>query len=60
MTAYKSPISGDAIALLVNAGATMMARVDLTLMLGLAQTVTPHVCDVGTLPSTVVTSIGPF
>ena len=55
LTAYQSPNgAGDAIALQVNGGATTLARVDLTLMLALPQTITPHVCDAGTLPASVV------
>lgn len=55
VTAYQSPSSGDAIAVLANANATMLAVVDLTAMLALPQT--GNVCNSGTLPSTVVSFI---
>jgi hypothetical protein len=58
VTAYQSPNSGDAIALLVNAGATSVAVVDLTKMLN--STIVPrtgNVCTAGTLPATVVSFI---
>jgi hypothetical protein len=60
VTAYQSPNTGDAIALLANAGATMLARVDLTKMLDstvVPRTVLGHGCQVGTLPSSVVSFI---
>jgi hypothetical protein len=57
VTACQSPNGGAAIALLTNGGATMLARVDLTAMLALPATVTPHVCDGGTLPASVVSFI---
>jgi hypothetical protein len=54
LVAYQSPNGGDAIALLVNGGATEMVRVDLTKMLdGTTVPATGHVCNSGTLPSTV-------
>jgi len=58
LAAYQTPNGGDAIALLVNEGATQMMRVDLTKMLN-ASTVpsTGHVCNGGTLPTSVATSI---
>jgi len=59
VTAYQFPTgTGDAFALLANAGATMLAKVDLTLMLALPETFPgSHVCASGTLPATVVTLI---
>jgi hypothetical protein len=62
VTAYQSPNSGDAIALLqdftVNGGVTTLAVVDLTKMLDInfvpRNPFTNHVCLSGTLPSTVV------
>jgi hypothetical protein len=51
LAAYQSPNGGDAMALLVNLGATEMVKVDLTKMLNLAATGTPNVCDSGTLDS---------
>jgi hypothetical protein len=55
ITAYKSPITGDAIALVSVNGQSVLAVVDLTLMLGMPEA-TPgsHFCASGTLPSTVV------
>lgn len=54
VTAYRSPNSGDAIALLVNDGATQMARVDLTKMLSPASVPSSgNVCSDGTLPGSV-------
>jgi hypothetical protein len=58
LTAYQSPSSGDAIGLLVNAGASTVAVVDLTKMLN--TTIVPrtgNVCTSGTLPATVVSFI---
>jgi hypothetical protein len=52
VTAYQSPNTGDAIALLANQGATMVAVVDLTQMLALPQA--GSVCTAGTLPTSVV------
>ncbi len=49
LAAYQSPNGGHAIALLVNEGATEMARVDLTDMLGLPAT--GKVCKSTTIPS---------
>ena len=60
VTAYKSPNSHDAIALLVNGGATDMEVVDLTQMLNTTKVPRDaggHTCSAGTLPSSVVTSI---
>lgn len=54
IAAYQSPNGGDAIALLVNEGATEMVRVDLTQMLNPA--IVPssgHVCNNGILPGSV-------
>jgi hypothetical protein len=54
LAAYQSPNGGDAIALLVNVGATEMVRVDLTAMLNSATVpATGDVCNSGTLPSSV-------
>ena len=56
VTAYTSPTTGNAIALLANNGATLLARIDLTLMLALPETfLGSHVCAAGTLPASVVT-----
>ena len=55
VTAYQSPNTGDAIALLANDAASMLAVVDLTKMLALPQT--GNVCNSGTLPATVVSFI---
>ena len=60
VTAYKSPTSGHAIALLANGGATKLAVIDLTNMLALARTVGGHGCASSPLPASVVTFIGPF
>ncbi len=58
LAAYQSPNGGDAIALLVNEGATEMVRVDLTDMLNPAVVAaTGNVCDSGTLPSSAETFI---
>jgi hypothetical protein len=58
LAAYQSPNGGDAIALLVNEGATEMVRVDLTDMLNPASVpVTGNVCNSGTLPSSAETFI---
>jgi hypothetical protein len=63
LTAYQSPNSGDAIALLVNGGATTVVRVDLTNMLNPAivpRTSGPglgHACATSPLPATVTTFI---
>jgi hypothetical protein len=60
VTAYKSPASGDAIALLANDGATTVAVVDLTKMLNtttVPRTVGGHACASGTLPAAVVSFI---
>ncbi|HET9896753.1 MAG TPA: fibronectin type III domain-containing protein [Streptosporangiaceae bacterium] len=58
LAAYQSPNGGDAIALLVNEGATEMVRVDLTSMLN--PTIVPatgNVCNNGALPSKAKTFI---
>ncbi|MGO8956723.1 MAG: fibronectin type III domain-containing protein [Streptosporangiaceae bacterium] len=58
LAAYQSPNGGDAIALLVNEGATEMVRVDLTAMLN--PTIVPatgNVCNSTTLPSSAETFI---
>ena len=64
VSAYQSPSSGDAIALLANAGAgagpTWLARVDLTKMLNIANVprdVPGQACTAGTLPASVVSFI---
>ena len=58
LAAYQSPNGGDAIALLVNEGATEMVRVDLTEMLNPAVVpATEHVCTSGTLPTSAETFI---
>jgi hypothetical protein len=60
VTAYSSPATGDAVALLANAGATTVAVVDLTMMLNptiVPRTVGGHGCSAGTLPSTVASSV---
>ncbi|MEV7026607.1 hypothetical protein, partial [Kitasatospora sp. NPDC093558] len=55
LVAYQSPNGGDAIALLVNDGATQMAAVDLTKMLdGTTVPSTGNVCNSGTLPPAAV------
>ncbi len=52
LAAYQSPNGGDAIALMVNEGATEMVRVDLTDMLNPAIVpATGNVCNSGTLPA---------
>jgi len=60
VTAYQSPNTNDAIALLRNEGATTLAVVDLTKMLN--ATIVPrtgggHGCASGTLPSTVLSFV---
>jgi hypothetical protein len=58
LAAYQSPNGGDAIALLVNEGATEMVRVDLTDMLNPAIVpATGNVCNGVTLPSSAETFI---
>lgn len=60
VTAYKSPNTGDAVAVLANAGATSLAVVDLTQMLNptiVPRDVAGHACSAATLPASVVTSI---
>jgi hypothetical protein len=58
LAAYQSPNGGDAIALLVNEGATEMVRVDLTDMLNPATVpATGNVCTSTTLPSSAETFI---
>jgi hypothetical protein len=55
VTAYQSPNGGDAIALLANFGASLLARVDLTAMLALPRV--GNTCTSGVLPPSVVTFI---
>jgi hypothetical protein len=63
LTAYQSPGTGNAMALLSNSGATTVAVVDLTKMLD--QTIVPrtsgsglgHACSAGTLPASVVSFV---
>ena len=55
VTAYQSPNGGDAIALLANSGASLLARVDLTAMLALPRV--GNTCASGVLPASVVTFI---
>src|SRR3989475_1530746 len=58
ITAYQSPNTGDAIALVAGNNQTLLAVVDLTLMLSLAETAPgSHLCASGTLPSTVVSFV---
>jgi hypothetical protein len=58
LAAYQSPNGGDAIALMVNDGATQMVRVDLTDMLNPAIVpATGNVCNSATLPSSAETFI---
>jgi hypothetical protein len=58
LAAYQSPNGGDAIALMVNKGATEMVRVDLTAMLNpKAVPATGNVCNAGILPSSAETFI---
>jgi len=58
ITAYQSPNTGDAIALVAGNNQTILAVVDLTLMLSLAETAPgSHLCASGTLPSTVVSFV---
>jgi len=60
LTAYQSPNSNDAIALLANSTASQIAVVDLTKMLNPAfvpRTVGGHGCAAGTLPATVVSFV---
>ena len=58
LAAYQSPNGGDAIALLVNEGATELVRVDLTEMLSSSSDpATGHVCNSTTLPSSAETFI---
>lgn len=57
VTAYRSPTSGHAIAVLANAGATGLAVIDLTNMLDstiVPRTLGAHGCAVGPLPPSVV------
>jgi hypothetical protein len=51
VTAYQSPNSGDAIAVLANGGASFLAVIDLTKMLALPRS-TPNTCAGGTLSAT--------
>ena len=54
LAAYQSPNGGDAIALMVNDGATEMVRIDLTAMLNATDVpATGNVCTSGTLPTSV-------
>src|SRR5262249_60077281 len=56
ITAYQSPNTGDAIALVSGNDQSILAVVDLTLMLSLEETMPgSHLCASGILPSTVVT-----
>jgi len=60
VTAYRSPNSGDAIAVLANQAADTLAVVDLTMMLHpthVPRTAAGNACDSGTLPSTVVSFV---
>jgi hypothetical protein len=60
VTAYQSPNTGDAIGVLANGGATLLAVVDLTQMLNptiVPRTGAGHACASGTLPATVVSFI---
>ena len=58
ITAYESPNTGDAIALLSGNDQNILAVVDLTLMLSLAETAPgSHLCASGILPSTVVSFV---
>jgi hypothetical protein len=58
LAAYQSPNSGDAIALMVNVGATQMVMVDLTAMLNPAIVpATGNACSSGTLPASAETFI---
>jgi hypothetical protein len=58
LAAYQSPNGGDAIALMVNSGATEMVRVDLTDMLNPSVVpATGNVCSSGTLPASAETFI---
>jgi hypothetical protein len=57
VTAYRSPTTGHAIAVLANGGATSLAVVDLTNMLDstiVPRTIPGHGCSVGPLPPSVV------
>jgi hypothetical protein len=60
VTAYQSPNTGDAIAVLANGGPTFLAVVDLTKMLNttfVPRTVAGHGCASGPLPATVVSFV---
>lgn len=58
VTAYQSPNTGDAIALVANEGATWLGVVDLTQMLNPTDVpASGGVCTAGTLPSSVVSYI---
>ena len=58
ITAYQSPNTGDAIALVAGNNQTILAVVDLTLMLSLAETAPgSHLCASGILPFTVVSFV---
>ena len=60
VTAYKSPTTGHAIAILANGGATMLAVVDLNNMLDptlVPRSIAGHGCTIGQLPPSVVSFI---
>jgi len=60
LTAYQSPSSGHAVAVLANSDASMLAVVDLTQMLNptiVPRTVAGHGCSAGTLPASVVSFV---
>jgi hypothetical protein len=60
VSAYQSPNTGNAVAVLANGGATTVAVVDLTKMLDpttVARTAGGHGCLAGTLPATVVSFV---
>jgi hypothetical protein len=58
LTAYQSPTGGDAIGLLSNSSASLLARVDLTQMLNTTTVPrTGNACTGGTLPPSVVSFI---
>jgi hypothetical protein len=58
LASYQSPNGGDAIALMINGGATEMVKVDLTEMLNPSVVpATGNVCSSGILPSTAETFI---
>ncbi|MDE3137137.1 MAG: hypothetical protein KGL59_11225 [Acidobacteriota bacterium] len=60
VTAYQSPASGDAVALVANGGASSVAVIDLTRMLDTSlvpRDAGGHACLSGTLPSTAVSFV---